>query len=452
MTKKIWACSECGHSQPKWSGMCPTCKKWNTIIEELLVVDKKKRFYSEEKTQKPIPITDIESVDIVRQKTNLSEFDRLMGGGIVKGSLTLVGGAPGIGKSTLMLQTALGFAKQGLTVLYVCGEESKEQTYMRAKRLNVLHKNLFLLSETLFSHIQKAVEELNPDVLLIDSIQILYKSEIPSSPGSLVQVREITTDLMHICKKKNISTFLIGHVTKSGEIAGPKVLEHLVDTVLEFEGDKQHGFRLLRSLKNRFGPTDDIAIFQMKEEGLLEVKNPSQAFIEQREEAISGTVIVAALEGVRSFLIEVQALVSGSCFPTPSRRCTGLDQNRLALLIAVLEKRVGYRLQNADVFVSIAGGVKIKEPAIDLGIILAIASSFSTRIIEADTLVIGEVGLGGEIRGVSRIENRIKEGILMGCKRCILPRRNIKDVSPKLAKKIELLPVSLVDEAVRIVL
>lgn len=452
MTKKVWACTECGHSQPKWSGICTSCNKWNTIIEELIVIDKKKRFFSEEKREKPVPITEIEGGKVSRQNTGIEEFDRLLGSGVVQGSLTLVGGSPGIGKSTLMLQVALSFARQGLLVLYVCGEESKEQTYMRAKRVSQLDKNLYLLSETLFEQIEKCIEELKPSILIIDSIQILYKSEIPSSPGSLIQVREITTSLMHICKKKSISTFLIGHITKSGEIAGPKVLEHLVDTVLEFEGDKQHGFRLLRSLKNRFGPTDDIAIFQMKEEGLLEVKNPSQAFLEQRDEPIAGTIIVAALEGIRSFLIEVQALVSGSCFPTPSRRCTGLDQNRLALLIAVLEKRVGYRLQNCDVFVSVAGGVRIKEPAIDLGVVLAIASSFSTRIVRPDTLVIGEVGLGGEVRRVSRIENRVKEAIHMGCKRCILPKRNLKEVSQKYSKQIELVPVSLVDEAVKAVL
>lgn len=451
MTKKIWACSECGQAHPKWSGVCNTCNKWNTIIEELKIVDKK-RFYSDEKREKPTPITEIQKGEVSRQNTGLKEFDRLMGAGVVKGSLSLVGGAPGIGKSTLMLQIAMAFAKQGLVVLYVCGEESKEQTFMRAERLSVLHKNLYLLSETLFAGVQKGIEDLKPDILIIDSIQIIYKSEIPSGPGSLVQVREIATELMHICKKKNISTFLIGHITKSGEIAGPKVLEHLVDTVLEFEGDKQHGFRLLRSIKNRFGPTDDIAIFQMKEEGLIEVKNPSQAFLEQREEPIAGTVIVAALEGIRSFLIEVQALVSGTCFPTPSRKCTGLDQNRLALLIAVLEKRVGYKLQNCDIFVSVAGGVKIREPAIDLGIVLAIASSFSTRIISSDTLVIGEVGLGGEVRGVGRIETRVKEAILMGCKRCILPYRNLKEVGQKYAGKIELIPVKLIDEAVREVL
>lgn len=451
MTKKIWACSECGQTHPKWSGVCNTCNKWNTIIEELKIIDKK-RFYSDEIRERPTPITEIKKGKICRQNTGLKEFDRLMGSGVVKGSLSLVGGAPGIGKSTLMLQIAMAFASQGLIVLYVCGEESKEQTYMRAERLSVLHKNLYLLSETLFAAVQKGIEELKPDILIVDSIQIVYKAEIPSGPGSIVQVREIATELMHICKKKNISTFLIGHITKSGEIAGPKVLEHLVDTVLEFEGDKQHGFRLLRSIKNRFGPTDDIAIFQMKEEGLIEVKNPSQAFLEQREEPVSGTVIVAALEGVRSFLIEVQALVSGTCFPTPSRKCTGLDQNRLSLLVAVLEKRVGYKLQNCDIFVSVAGGVKIREPAIDLGVVLAIASSFSTRIIPPDTLVIGEVGLGGEVRGVGRIENRVKEAILMGCERCILPYRNLKEVGLKYSKKIELIPVKLIEEAVRIVL
>lgn len=450
--KSIWACTDCGHSQTKWAGLCLGCQGWNTLIQETKIIDKKERFTTNEVREKPVPITEIKSENIYRQKTLLEDFDRLLGGGVVKGSLILVGGAPGIGKSTLMLQIASAFAKQGLVVLYVCGEESKEQTCLRANRLSIGHNKLYLLSETLYSAIAAHVEQLKPDILIIDSIQIIYKSDIPSSPGSIVQVREVATEFMYLSKRKNISTFLIGHVTKSGEIAGPKLLEHLVDTVLEFEGDKQHGFRLLRSIKNRFGPTDDIAIFQMKEKGLEEVKNPSKAFLEERVDSITGSVIVPALEGVRPFLIEVQALVSGSCFSTPSRKCSGLDQNRLALLIAILEKRVGYQLQNCDVFVSLAGGVKIKEPGLDLGVVIAIASSFSTRVIDQNTLVVGEVGLGGEVRAVSRIESRIKEAVLMGCSRCILPKRNLKEILADHGKQIELIGVEVVDEAIRAVL
>lgn len=382
----------------------------------------------------------------------MGELDRLFGGGIVGGSLILVGGEPGVGKSTLMLQIANALAAQGLTVLYVCGEESAEQTALRALRLEIDHQNLYLLSETLFTAIRAQIDQLQPDVAIVDSVQIVYKAEIPSSPGSVVQVREIATEFMHLAKGQGVTTFLIGHVTKSGELAGPRVLEHLVDTVLDFEGDRQHGYRLLRSTKNRFGPTDQIAIFQMKEKGLAEVENPSAAFLEGRMRETAGSAIVPGLEGSRAFLLEIQALVTPTAFSTPSRRSTGLDQNRLALLLAVLEKRVGYQLHHCDVFVAIAGGLKIVEPAIDLGILLAIASSFANRFLPPDLVVLGEVGLGGEVRGVSRIETRLKEAIHMGFQKCILPKRNLKGLSSSLTGKIELIGIDLVDEAIQRVL
>ena len=379
----------------------------------------------------------------------MPEFDRLLGGGIVTGSLTLIGGDPGIGKSTLMMQLAQNLAEQGQTVLYVCGEESVEQTSLRARRLGVADDRLYLLSDTLFSNIKAQIDKLKPDAMIVDSIQILYKSEIPSSPGSVSQVRELATEFMHIAKGMGIATFLIGHVTKSGEIAGPRVLEHIVDTVLDFQGDLQHGYRLLRSVKNRFGPTDDIALFQMGGKGLTEVSNPSVIFLEERLKELPGSVIIPTVEGSRALLIEVQALVAASAFSTSTRKSTGLDQNRLALLLAVLEKKMGYQLHHCDVFVSVAGGLKIFEPAVDLGILMAIGSSFCNRPIDAETVVIGEVGLGGEVRGVPRIENRIREAIHMGFRRCVCPKRNLKGLAPDLPGKITLIGVDVVEEAVR---
>ncbi len=382
----------------------------------------------------------------------MAEFDRLLGGGIVMGSLSLVGGDPGIGKSTLMLQLAQNMAAQGFTVLYVSGEESVEQTSLRARRLGALSENLYLLSDTLFSNIKAQIEQLKPHLIIVDSIQILYKSELPSSPGSVAQVRELAMEFMHIAKGMGIATLMIGHVTKSGEIAGPKVLEHIVDTVLDFEGDRQHGYRLLRSVKNRFGPTEDIVLFQMGPEGLSEVSNPSLLFLEERRKEVAGSIIVPTVEGSRALLIEIQALVAASSFSTSSRKSTGLDPNRLTLLLAVLEKKMGYQLHNCDVFVSIAGGLKIVEPAIDLGILMAMGSSFCNRAVDADIVVMGEVGLGGEVRGVPRLENRLKEAIHMGFKKCICPKRNLKSLSSDLTAKIRLIGVDSVEEAIREVL
>lgn len=449
-TKVLWGCRECGHSQAKWSGSCPQCSNWNTLIEETSVEEAKPRFESKRaKAARPMRIREVDPKECRRLCTKMGELDRLFGGGMVEGSLILVGGEPGVGKSTLMLQIADALAKIDQTVLYVCGEESAEQTSLRALRLGIDHANLFLLSETHYGAILEQIEQLKPDAVIVDSVQIVYKSEIPSSPGSVVQVREIATEFMHLAKGRGITTFLIGHVTKSGELAGPRVLEHLVDTVFEFEGDRQHGFRMLRSLKNRFGPTDEIAIFQMKETGLAEVPNPSQVFLEERMKESPGSAIVPGLEGARSFLLEIQALVSKTAFSTPSRRSTGLDTNRLGLLLAVLEKRVGYQLHHCDVFVALTGGLKIVEPAIDLGIAMAISSSFMNIAIPSDTIVLGEVGLGGEVRGVSRIETRLKEAVHMGFKRCVLPKRNCKGIAPALAEKIRLVGIDLVDDAIK---
>lgn len=441
--KTQWCCVECGHTQPKWTGQCSQCSNWNTLHEELAPEKLTARF-TPSSTSKPVRVEEVSLEETPRVLTHMPEFDRLVGGGIVPGSLSLVGGDPGIGKSTLLLQASHMIAKQGLVVLYVCGEESVAQTSMRAKRVGVTSENLLLYSETNFSSIKAQIETLQPDVVVIDSIQIIYKNEIPSAPGSVSQVRETATDLMHLAKGQGISIFIIGHVTKSGEIAGPRVLEHLVDTVLYFEGDRQNNYRLLRVVKNRFGSTDEIAVFQMQEKGLMEVSNPSQIFLEERIRESAGSVVIPTVEGTRPILIEVQALVTDTVFSTPSRRSTGLDPNRLALLLAVMEKRVGYQLHNRDVFVSIAGGLKIVEPAIDMGVVLAVASSLTNRSIDPDVVVIGEVGLGGEVRTVGRMEERLKEAAHMGFKKAVVPKRNLGTKGP-----LELVGVERVEDAIR---
>lgn len=442
--KTIWCCAECGHSQSKWAGQCAQCSNWNTFHEEIEVVQVETRFQATIPS-KPVKIDEVLLEKMPRVQTRMVEFDRLLGGGIVPGSLTLVGGDPGIGKSTLLLQASHAIARQGLLVLYVCGEESVAQTSMRAKRIDIRGENLLLLSETNLALIKNQIDHIAPDVVIIDSIQIIYKSEISSAPGSVSQVRETATELMHIAKRRGISIFLIGHVTKSGEIAGPRVLEHLVDTVLYFEGDRQHNYRLMRVVKNRFGSSDEIAVFQMDEKGLKEVSNPSQIFLEERMRESAGSVIIPTVEGSRPILVEVQALVTDTVYSTPSRRSAGLDPNRLALLLAVLEKRVGYQLHNRDVFVSIAGGLKIVEPAIDLGVILAVASSLTNRHVDADTVVIGEVGLGGEVRSVGRIMERLKEARHMGFKRALIPKRNQEPNLP-----LETIGIERVEEAIRV--
>ncbi len=447
--KKIWSCQECGHQQVKWAGNCSVCEKWNTFVEEVEMVMEPRRFSSPSlESAQPMLLAKIQPGSVRRHSTSLQEIDRLLGGGLVSGSLTLLGGDPGIGKSTLMLQISQGLAQQGLTVLYVCGEESVEQTSLRARRLGIVTDHLYLLNETVLGHIKAHVERLKPDILVLDSVQILYKAELPSAPGSVAQVREIATECMHLAKGSGISTFLIGHVTKSGEIAGPKVLEHIVDTVLDFEGDRHHGYRMLRAIKNRFGPTDDIALFQMGEEGLREVHNPSLLFLQERMKEAAGSVIVPTLEGTRAMLIEVQALVSASAFSTSTRKAAGLDQNRLALLLAVLEKRMGYSLHNCDVFVSVAGGIRIVEPAIGLGVLLAIASSFSNRPIGPETILVGEVGLGGEVRSVPRIEARLREAIHLGFSRAILPKRNLQGLPSEITQKIALIGIEFVEDAI----
>ncbi len=451
--KNVWYCSNCGHKQYKWAGQCPKCLEWNTMHEEIELPESTKRFEAQKlKTNKPIRIHEVKQDRTPRMTTGIQEFDRLIGKGVVPGSLTLVGGHPGIGKSTLLLQLSNALAAQGLTILYVCGEESVEQTSLRAKRLNISTENLWLLSETQFTHIKTQIEEIQPDVVIVDSIQIVYKGELNSAPGSVSQVRETTTEFMHIAKGMNIATFLVGHVTKSGEIAGPKVLEHLVDTVLYFEGDKAHNYRMVRVVKNRFGPTDEIAVFNMTEAGLVEVPNPSQIFLEERRKGVMGSVIIPTVEGSRPILVEVQALVTPTAFSTPSRRSTGIDTNRMGLLLAVLEKRLRYPMHQTDVFVAVAGGMKISEPAIDLGILVAVASSLRNHLLHPETTVMGEVGLSGEVRSVPRAENRIKEAIQMGFQKCYIPKHNLKGIPKALRDKIDIVPVEMVEEAIDLLL
>ncbi|MDP1836846.1 MAG: DNA repair protein RadA [Chlamydiales bacterium] len=451
--KCVWCCSSCGHSQTKWAGQCPTCNQWNTFNEEMEERAGTERFEGRKtESSRPMRLKEVSVQNTPRIKTQIYEFDRLIGGGIVPGGFSLIGGDPGVGKSTLMLQLSNALAKQGLIVLYICGEESVEQTSLRAQRLGVDSDNLLLLSETNFGIIAKYIEEVRPDVLVVDSIQIVYKSELPSGPGSVTQVREVATEFMHIAKGRRIATFLIGHVTKSGEIAGPRVLEHLVDTVLYFEGDRQHNYRMIRVVKNRFGPTDEVGVFQMASCGLVEVPNPSQMFLQQRMKQAIGSVVIPTLEGSRPILVEAQALVTDTKSENPSRRCTGLDQNRVALLLAVIEKRVGFHMYGCDVFVAIAGGMRVTEPAGDLGVLLAIASSYKNRLFDPETAAVGEVGLGGEIRSVSRLESRLKEAMMMGFKRCLVPKNNLKGLVEKFDNKIQLIGVDLVEEAIDVLL
>jgi len=428
------------------------CKEWNTFEEEVSLPQEEARYTGKIGEIKPVRIEDVDISTAPRMQTGFEELDRLLGGGLVRGSLALLGGEPGIGKSTILLQLAGRLAAQGLVVLYVCGEESAEQTSLRARRLGVGNCSIYLLPETIYSSIRKQIDVIKPDVLIIDSIQIVYKSELSSSPGSITQVREIAMEAMQVSKGLGITTLLVGHVTKGGELAGPRVLEHIVDTVLEFEGDRTQGYRMIRSLKNRFGPTDDVALFQMEEKGLREITNPSEALLHERILNVSGSVIIPTIEGTRALLVEVQALASSSAFTNSSRRSTGIDAKRLNLLLAVLEKRMGYQMHATDVFVSVAGGLRIHEPATDLGIVLSIASSFLNKIIPPDTVVVGEVGLNGEVRSVPRIEARIKEAINMGFKRCVLAKKNLKGVSKAVVEKIKLHPVERVEEAIEVLI
>lgn len=422
--KTVFICQECGYESPKWMGRCPGCQKWNTMVEEI-VHPQGAGASPAQQENKPALLNHVQLDKEPRMITGFPEFDRVMGGGVVPASLTLVGGDPGIGKSTLLLQVSDRLGKTGRKVLYISGEESVRQTKMRADRLNVSSDKLYVLAETDINQIEQHLQSVGPEIMVIDSIQTIYDSEMSSAPGSISQVRECTGHLLHIAKTEGIAVFIVGHVTKNGALAGPRTLEHMVDTVLYFEGERHHTFRILRAVKNRFGSTNEMGVFEMKESGLVEVVNPSEMFLQERARGASGSAIVAAMEGTRPVLVEVQALVSPTSFGNPRRMATGMDDHRVALLMAVLEKRAGLLLQNQDAYVNVAGGIKLDEPATDLATVISIASSFSNRPTAATDVFIGEVGLTGEIRGVSRIEQRVKESFKLGFTRAFIPKRNL---------------------------
>ncbi len=422
--KSVFICQNCGYQTPKWMGRCPDCGQWNCMVEELEENEKavKRPFLK----GRPKGINNISLVSEMRLKTGMDEFDRTLGGGVVPGSLILIGGDPGIGKSTLILQAAERLAQKGLVCLYISGEESPAQIKLRAERLNVNSENLYVITGTCIEALFEEVEPLKPDLMIIDSIQSVYTDSLNSAPGSVGQLRETSSRLMVFSKETGIPVFLIGHVTKEGAIAGPKVLEHLVDTVLYFEGERGHLFRVLRSVKNRYGSTNEIGIFEMKDSGLAEVGNPSRLFLEERPQDVSGSVVIPCIEGTRPLLLEIQALVGPSPLGMPRRTTLGVDHNRISLLVAVLGKKMGLELGDQDIFVNVAGGLKVDEPAADLGIISAMISSFLDRPVERHLVMFGEVGLAGEIRGVSQPEMRIREARKLGFSRCVLAKSNLE--------------------------
>ena len=423
--KTIFVCNECGYESAKWMGKCPACNSWNTFFEEKLStkVESGKR---EKKIQEaPKPLNSFVGQDAQRTSTGYAELDRVLGGGLVKGSLVLVGGEPGIGKSTLILQLCDKVKGEG-KVLYVSGEESAEQIKLRADRLNIKNDDILFLGETDIDIIDQNIEELNPKLVIIDSMQTMYSEDISSAPGSVSQVREITSRIMKICKSRKITTIIIGHVTKDGNIAGPRVLEHMVDTVLYIEGERYFSYRMIRGVKNRFGSTNEVGMFEMQEKGMVEITNPSSILISEREDNPSGSVVVATVEGTRPLLVELQALVTQSVFGLPRRTANGIDYNRLTLLVAVMEKKAGFMLGNQDVYLNVVGGLKVNEPALDLGIILATASSFKNVSIPKGVIALGEVGLTGEVRTINMMEKRLKEAERLGFKKCIIPENNKK--------------------------
>src|SRR4030043_918585 len=447
--KTHFICQSCGYQVPKWLGRCPGCQGWNTFIEERMVEEKipERGLLGVEAEAVPTPITEIGGGERGRFQIGIGEFDRVLGGGIVFGSVILVGGDPGIGKSTLLLQVMNRLSLKGKKVLYVSGEESLQQTKMRADRLGLSSEHLFVVAETSLEKILQDIQTLRPSTVVVDSVQTIYSSDLPSTPGSITQVREVSSRLLYLAKHLSIPIFLVGHVTKEGFIAGPKVLEHIVDTVLYIEGEATHAFRILRAVKNRFGSTNEIGVFEMKDSGLVEVTSPSEFFLSERAQPTSGSVVMPSLEGSRPILIELQALVVPTSFGLPRRTAEGVDANRVSLLVAVMEKRLGVHLNNQDIFLNIAGGMKVEEPAADLGVIAAIASNFRDKVIDPEMVVFGEVGLGGEVRGVSQSEVRGKEAARLGFKGCLLPRQNQEKM--KGAKGIELIGIGTIQEAMK---
>lgn len=449
-TKNVFECMACGYESPKWMGKCPSCGAWNQMEEKLIHKETKGRGtlgkQEPEKSSRPVKLNNVKKTFTPRTLTKSGEFDRVLGGGIVNGSLILIGGDPGIGKSTILLQTALTLSADH-EVLYVSGEESLEQIKLRADRLEEESENLNVYCETNLYYIHDEIKKSKPDFLIIDSIQTIFNPDITSAPGSVSQVRECTQSLMNIAKGENIATFIVGHVTKEGQIAGPRLLEHMVDTVLYFEGDQHQTFRILRAVKNRFGSTNEMGIFEMKSIGLKEVLNPSEIFLEERSKNTPGSAIVATMEGTRAMLVEVQALVTPTHFHNPRRMSTGIDQNRLSLLMAVLEKSGGYLMQQHDAYIKVAGGVKLEEPAVDLSVIISIASSFKSKEVRGDDCFIGEVGLTGEVRRVTKIESRLQEAAKLGFKRAIVPKSNLTGI--QLPEGLKVQGVSDLSQAIK---
>ncbi|HEV7645115.1 MAG TPA: DNA repair protein RadA [Pyrinomonadaceae bacterium] len=445
----VYVCQNCGHQERKWLGKCPSCNEWNTLTEE------KFRDYGKANLRavsafalrevKPVVYGEIESQDEVRISCGIEEFDRVLGGGIVPGSLVLIGGEPGIGKSTLVAQAADKLSNAGRKVLYISGEESERQIKMRGERLGLTAENLYLLPETNLENILAETDKLKPDVVIVDSIQTVFSMKVESAPGSVSQVRESAAQFLMLAKTTGIAVFLIGHVTKEGSLAGPKTLEHIVDTVLYFEGERHHNHRIIRAAKNRFGAANEIGVFEMTGKGLVTVANPSEMFLQERPESVAGSAVTVTMEGTRPMLVEIQALVSSTKFGTGRRMTQGFDQNRTSLLIAVLEKRLGFNLSQEDVFVNVAGGLEVDEPAVDLGVIAAIASSYRNLVIDADTVLFGEVGLTGEVRGSMQAQVRAREAQALGFKRLILPASNKTGLEKLLGLRV--IGVKSVEEA-----
>ena len=446
--KTVFVCNECGYESSKWLGKCPACNSWNTFFEQKIDTVVENGVKKIKERQEPKKLNSYEGKEAVRINTGIDELDRVLGGGLVKGSLVLLGGEPGIGKSTLILQICDKIKTDG-KVLYVSGEESAEQIKLRADRLEINKDNLLFLGETDIDIIENEIIELNPKLVIIDSIQTMYSNEITSTAGSISQVREITARIMKLCKANAITTIIIGHVTKEGNIAGPRVLEHMVDTVLYLEGERYFSYRILRGVKNRFGSTNEIGMFEMQNEGMVEITNPSSILISEKDEEHAGSIIVASLEGTRPLLIELQSLTTQSIFSMPRRTANGIDYNRLTLLMAVLEKKAGLMLGNQDVYLNVVSGIRINEPATDLGVILSTASSFKNIPIERDIVAIGEVGLTGEVRSVNFIDKRIKEAEKLGFKKCIIPENNKKLLKDNY--KLDIIGVKNINDAIKAV-
>lgn len=451
--KTVFICQECGNVQPKWVGRCPECGKWNTFIEEVENLRQPRGVYrqiSSSGDNFPKPVRQIQATEQERLRSGISEFDRVLGGGLVPGSVVLLGGEPGIGKSTLLLQVLDHLSQRYGKILYISGEESQPQIKLRADRLQICSEELYLLCETDVEQIGAQIERLSPRVVAVDSIQTTYKPDIASTPGNITQVRESAMLLTTIAKSKGLPIFIVGHITKDGSIAGPKVLEHMVDTVLYMEGDSYHVYRILRAVKNRFGSTNEIGVFEMRDVGLVEVANPSQMLLSERQENVSGSVVISIMEGSRPILLELQALVTPAYFGVPQRTTTGIERNRLSMLIAVLDKRCGYHIQSLDVFVNVVGGMDANEPAADLGTIVAIVSNFKDVPVDSKTLIVGEVGLGGEVRGVFQSEKRIKEAAKLGFKKAIISQYDARNI--KIEEDIQVIGVKTISEALSITL